>query len=129
MTGTLTRIADERARELARKQIALMQYESNKPVSNLDQLHLQIMVVLLVCALGGCDVDFVSRATGYSQRFVGHIWKRVQGLGLELNPLDWIEDDGRVSVLLGGDAAVIEGTAELTRDIDGEKGIMDVDLA
>jgi len=60
-----------------------------------------------------------AEVTGYPRAFIEHVWKRAEQTGLELNPLNWIDDHGRTSVELWQDAGVIEGTVELERHPDG----------
>jgi len=84
------------------------------------------MVVLLTAALGGRDVNVLAEATGYPRSFIEHVWRRTEETGIELNPLNWIDDEGTTSTVLWQAASVIEGRVEVERHPDGTVGLFDV---
>src|SRR5262249_8657334 len=85
---------DESTRKTFRHNVTRMSREAQDPASDFDRWHMRIMVVLLTAALGGRDVNVLAEATGYPRSFIEHVWRRTEETGIELNPLNWIDDEG-----------------------------------
>jgi hypothetical protein len=117
---------DESTRKMFRQNLTRMSREAVDPASDFDRWHMRIMVVLLTAALEGRDVNTLTEATGYPRSFIEHVWQRAEQTGVDLNPLNWIADDGCTSVALWQDASVIEGRVELERYSDGTVALVDV---
>jgi hypothetical protein len=116
---------DTSTRNLFRKHLNRMSREARDPASDSDRWLMRIMVVLLTSALEGCDVNVLADATGYPRSFIEHVWWRAKQTGVELNPLNWVSDDG-LALALWQDAGVIEGKTKLERYSDGTIGLFDV---
>jgi len=113
-------------RNVFRNHVNRMSHEVVNPTSDFDRWHTRIMVVLLTSALEGCDVNVLTDATGYPVSFIEHVWQRSKETCVELNPLNWVSEDGSLSVALWQDAGVIEGKIKLERYPDGTIGLFDV---
>jgi hypothetical protein len=116
---------DESTKQALRQNFRLICSYVEDPDSDCDKWHERIMVVLLAAALEGRNVDVLVKVTGYPRAFIEHVWKRAAQTRVELNPLNWIDDEGRSAMRVWIYAGIIEGKCKLTRHRDGTFSLFD----